>query len=440
MKQTTNYNLVKPELTDSPPDITVMNPNWDKIDAKLKEFEEEKADLVDGKVPSNQLPSMNYLPPTGDGKDLTVTFTEAGTRANIATGEKLAVLLGKIKKYFIDLKTVAFTGSYTDLSNKPTSLPANGGDSDTVDGFHASAFNRVLNGTVNGTTVTFNNAITHGEYAVGGAIGGQNGAPSSGTLYGKLIVIISDGTTHNNSNNWIWQTFYSTSGVGHTFIRNKVNDSAWSEWTQINVPINHRSVSDMYGSATYDHFGHCRVINDLIHGTYTHGEALAATQGYILNQKIDNMFAYKYYGKYSQMSGGSKMIANGIIQFTKEDVDEFSAINISTSSSKIVIPNGITRVRFCFTGSVMFMGWKSGYCYHSGIQLYKNGSKLMDLIVPEFPTINNDTGFRIELSGAFYSPIIDCASGDYFELFAIVTNGTSVSIPIGSKFAMEVLK
>jgi len=64
----------------------------------------------------------------------------------------------------------------------------------------------------------------------------------------------------------------------------------------------------------------------------------------------------------------------------------------------------------------------------------------MDLIVPEFPTINNDTGFRIELSGAFYSPIIDCASGDYFELFAIVTNGTSVSIPIGSKFAMEVLK
>ena len=34
--QTTNYNLVKPALTDSPPDITVMNPNWDKIDSELK--------------------------------------------------------------------------------------------------------------------------------------------------------------------------------------------------------------------------------------------------------------------------------------------------------------------------------------------------------------------------------------------------------------------
>lgn len=34
---TTNYNLVKPALTDAPPDITVMNPNWDTIDAKLKQ-------------------------------------------------------------------------------------------------------------------------------------------------------------------------------------------------------------------------------------------------------------------------------------------------------------------------------------------------------------------------------------------------------------------
>lgn len=33
---TTNYNLVKPALTDAPPDITVMNPNWDTIDAQLK--------------------------------------------------------------------------------------------------------------------------------------------------------------------------------------------------------------------------------------------------------------------------------------------------------------------------------------------------------------------------------------------------------------------
>lgn len=52
----------------------------------------------------------------------TPTFTEASTRVNIASGETLSTLFGKIKKFFTDLKMVAFTGSYTDLSNKPTSM------------------------------------------------------------------------------------------------------------------------------------------------------------------------------------------------------------------------------------------------------------------------------------------------------------------------------
>ena len=51
--------------------------------------------------------------------DQTPTFTEASTRNNIASGEKLSVILGKVQKFFNDLKTVAFSGSYTDLSNKP---------------------------------------------------------------------------------------------------------------------------------------------------------------------------------------------------------------------------------------------------------------------------------------------------------------------------------
>lgn len=49
-------------------------------------------------------------------------FTEASTRSNISTGEKLSTILGKIKKFFTDLKTVAFTGSYDDLSGRITYL------------------------------------------------------------------------------------------------------------------------------------------------------------------------------------------------------------------------------------------------------------------------------------------------------------------------------
>lgn len=54
----------------------------------------------------------------------TPTFTQASTRVNIASGEKLSVIFGKLMKWYADLETVAFSGSYTDLSNKPT-IPTN---------------------------------------------------------------------------------------------------------------------------------------------------------------------------------------------------------------------------------------------------------------------------------------------------------------------------
>ena len=56
---------------------------------------------------------------TGDINNTQVTFTEAEERANIESQETMSILFGKIKKWFTDLKTVAFTGSYNDLSNKP---------------------------------------------------------------------------------------------------------------------------------------------------------------------------------------------------------------------------------------------------------------------------------------------------------------------------------
>lgn len=56
---------------------------------------------------------------TGDINNAKVTFEEAGERANIESGETISTIFGKIKKWFSDLKAVAFTGSYDDLLNKP---------------------------------------------------------------------------------------------------------------------------------------------------------------------------------------------------------------------------------------------------------------------------------------------------------------------------------
>lgn len=49
-----------------------------------------------------------------------IDFEQQATRTNLKTGESIKNAFGKIAKFFNDLKTVAFTGSYTDLLNKPT--------------------------------------------------------------------------------------------------------------------------------------------------------------------------------------------------------------------------------------------------------------------------------------------------------------------------------
>lgn len=57
----------------------------------------------------------NYQTNTSDLKDNTTTFTTASTRSNVASGEKLSVSLGKIAKYFNDLKAIAFSGDKRDI-------------------------------------------------------------------------------------------------------------------------------------------------------------------------------------------------------------------------------------------------------------------------------------------------------------------------------------
>lgn len=75
------------------------------------------------KIGDTEIDLSGYLTTSGNASSTTVAFTTAGSRALPATGESLATIIGKATKYFTDLKTVAFSGSYSDLSNKPT-LPS----------------------------------------------------------------------------------------------------------------------------------------------------------------------------------------------------------------------------------------------------------------------------------------------------------------------------
>ena len=93
--------------------------NDHKVTAYIKDGTITKSKL-DTNVQTSLTAADNALPATGDAKSTTVTFTQATTRIALSTGDTLAVLIGKIKKWLTDLKDVAFTGSYNDLTDTPT--------------------------------------------------------------------------------------------------------------------------------------------------------------------------------------------------------------------------------------------------------------------------------------------------------------------------------
>lgn len=97
----------------------VIDGTTHKVTAYIKDGTVTKAKL-DSSVQSSLNKADNSLSTNGDATNVTNTITTASTRANLQTGETLGISLGKIRKWFNDLKTVAFSGSYNDLSNKPT--------------------------------------------------------------------------------------------------------------------------------------------------------------------------------------------------------------------------------------------------------------------------------------------------------------------------------
>lgn len=79
-----------------------------------------------------ELIADTYLTKIGNSADNTVSFNIASERTEIQSGEKHETLFGKMKKWLSDLKAVAFSGSYNDLSDKPDAqsvgaLPDTGG-------------------------------------------------------------------------------------------------------------------------------------------------------------------------------------------------------------------------------------------------------------------------------------------------------------------------
>ena len=148
----------------------------------------------------------NKLDKTGDGSNVTAAFTAASTRINIATGEKLSVLLGKIAKWLGDLKALAFKDKVakTDLTEDvQQSL-------DKADSALQSAPVTSVNGktgavTVSVPTVPSTTSLIKGNGS-GGLVAATRGSDyiASGNIVKQTLVNVETTPTENYAINWLY--------------------------------------------------------------------------------------------------------------------------------------------------------------------------------------------------------------------------------------------
>lgn len=115
------------------------------------------------------------------------------------------------------------------IKNKPTSLPANGGNADTVDGKHATDFapsGYGLGGASQAVTGDWNDYIKTGFY-YGSNMLNQPPTPA-GTNTTWFVISIKFG-----DDRWCTQVAFNAQTINFNYIRKKVNNT-WNQWIKIN--------------------------------------------------------------------------------------------------------------------------------------------------------------------------------------------------------------
>lgn len=124
MTKTKYYDLQMDDPQDDY-DVEVVNANLKKIDEQMKTRENATDALQEPE------------------------FTEAKERKNLTSGEKIYLMLGKISKFFSDMKAIAFSGSYNDLVDKPKIPTVLNNQTTTEEGYALDA--RQANPNIDGT-------------------------------------------------------------------------------------------------------------------------------------------------------------------------------------------------------------------------------------------------------------------------------------------------
>lgn len=143
---------------------------------------------------------------------INTTFTTAASREQLTSGENLCTSLGKVNKYLVDLDTGAFT------------FPANGGNADTLDGLHSTAFYPAKGANTVG--IDYDTLITTGLFEVNGTSTNPTAhSPNGNDNDNNFYVIV-----YRHSSERCTQVAISTRADKSVYIRARSN-STWGEWT-----------------------------------------------------------------------------------------------------------------------------------------------------------------------------------------------------------------
>jgi hypothetical protein len=164
MTKTKYYDLQMDDPQDDY-DVEVVNANLKKIDEQMKTREKATDALQEPE------------------------FTVAAKRENIASKEKMPKILGKIAKFFADLKTVAFSGKYNDLDGKPA-IVNNNTTTEPGSALDARQANPNIEGTMAASIAQINNDLNTGYKNVSNELDTDI---VSGTIeyvyFGKLVIV-----------------------------------------------------------------------------------------------------------------------------------------------------------------------------------------------------------------------------------------------------------
>lgn len=269
---------------------------------------------------------------------ISVEFEETANRQQLSSGDNLPTLFGKIKKIISDLSTSAFSGSYIDLSDRPTTATTD------TDGLMSAEDKTKLDSADDTYALKskYGNSTINVGRKEGTAVGSHSTAEGLDTIASGYYSHAEGQETTANGNNSCHSEGQRTTasgigshaeGVSTNKVTDLITDFSWQSttndeiinaWNTQQFSVAHGDASHVEGhnNLSLGHASHSEGRNTIAVGNQSH------TSGYYTKALHDNEAAY---GKYNESKDDTLFsIGDGT-----SDTNRHNAFEITTTGGKL---------------------------------------------------------------------------------------------------------